>query len=212
MCALRQCVTKLLGNSVLCVYSLLILYNDLNCKRLEAIVDCVVLCGKQNIPLHGHHDSNSSNNLNKGNFKAILEFRALGDLILQKHLTDGAKNVQYTSVDTQNEIISICGSLILEKIGDEIKENGLFTVICDECTDSANKKQLSLSVWYVANERICKSFVGFFELSEGVTGEVIADTIEQAIAACNLDISLLRGQAYDGASNMSGNTKAVLRF
>jgi len=30
---------------------------DLNCKRLEAIVDCVVLCGRQNIPLRGHHDS-----------------------------------------------------------------------------------------------------------------------------------------------------------
>jgi len=41
---------------------------DLNCKRLEAIVDCVVLYGRQNIPLHGHHDSNSSNSLNKGNF------------------------------------------------------------------------------------------------------------------------------------------------
>ena len=95
----------------------------------------------------------------------------------------------------------------MEKIGDEIKENGLFTVICDECTDSANKEQLSLSIWYVANERICESFVGFFELSEGVTGEVIADTIEQAIAACNLDISLLRGHAYDGASNMSGKYK-----
>ena len=49
------------------------------------------------------------------------------------------QNAQYTSADTQNKIISICGSLILEKIGDELKENGLFTVICDECTDSANK-------------------------------------------------------------------------
>ena len=35
----------------------------------------------------------------------------------------------------------------------------------------------------------------------------IADTIEQAIAECNLDTSLLRGQAYDGASNMSGKYK-----
>ena len=64
------------------------------------------------------------NSLNKRSFKAILEFRALGDSILQKHLTDGAKNAQYTSADTRNEVISICGSLILEKIGDgdEIKK------------------------------------------------------------------------------------------
>ena len=60
------------------------------------------------------------NSLNKRSFKAILEFRALGDSILQKHL----KNAQYTSADTRNEVISICGSLILEKIGDgdEIKK------------------------------------------------------------------------------------------
>jgi len=44
-------------------------------------------------------------------------------------------------------------------------------------------------------------------LNKGVTDEAIADTIDQAIAACNLDISLLRGQAYDGASNMSGKYK-----
>ena len=40
-----------------------------------------------------------------------------------------------------------------------------------------------------------------------MTGEAIATTIEQAISDCNLDPSLLRGQAYDGASNMSGQYK-----
>jgi len=54
---------------------------------------------------------------------------------------------------------------------------------------------------------ICESFVGFFELNDGVAGEAIASTIENAIAECNLDLSLLRGQAYDGASNMSGKCK-----
>ena len=31
---------------------------DLNCKRLDAIIDCLILCGRQNIALCGHHDSN----------------------------------------------------------------------------------------------------------------------------------------------------------
>ena len=59
---------------------------------------------KQNIPFHGHHGANVSKSLSKGNFKVILEFRALRDSILQKHLTDGTKNAQYTSAETQNEI------------------------------------------------------------------------------------------------------------
>ena len=180
---------------------------DLHCQRLDAILDCVILCGKQNIPLRGHSDADSSQATNKGNYKAILEFRALGDPQLQKHLVEGAKNAQYTSAKTQNEIISLCRSLILEKIGAEVKQNGVYSIICDECTDSANKEQLSLSVRYVIRDTICESFVGFFELKDGVTGEAIATTVEQAISECNLDPSLLRGQAYDGASNMSGQYK-----
>ena len=101
----------------------------------------MLLCGRQNIPLRGHSDSNSSQVVNKGNFKAILEFRALGDPQLQKHLLEGAKNAQHTSPIIQNEIIEICGSLTLEKIGSAIKQNGLYSILCDECTDGANKEQ-----------------------------------------------------------------------
>jgi len=66
--------------------------------------------------------------------------------------------------DTQNEILKIFQSLILDKLENEVKENALYSVICDDCTYSANHDQLSVSVQYVANEE-------FFELSDGVTGE-----------------------------------------
>ena len=46
---------------------------DFNSKELYAIIDCIILCGQQNIALCGHHDSNSQLQVsNKGNFKAIL--------------------------------------------------------------------------------------------------------------------------------------------
>lgn len=76
-----------------------------------------------------------------------------------------------------------------------------FPVICDECTDSSNKEQLSISMRYVANEEIQESFLGVFELNEG---EAIAALIESALAECHLDCMKMRGQAYDGASSMSG--------
>jgi len=56
-----------------------------NCSRLDAIIECTLLYGKQNIALRGHEDADSPKSMNKGNFKAILEFKALGDFILQKH-------------------------------------------------------------------------------------------------------------------------------
>ena len=150
---------------------------EANCPKLDAVIDCVLLCCRQNIPLCGHSDSNSSQAVNKGNFKAILEFKALGDPQLQKHLLEGAKNVQYTSPRIQNEIIKICGSLTLENIGSAIKQNGLYSIICNECTDSANKEQLSMSVRFVFTDKICESFVGYYELKHGVTGEAVCATI-----------------------------------
>lgn len=107
----------------------------------------------------------------------------------------------------QNEIISICKSLILQKIAKDVEESGFFSIICNECTDIANQQQLSLSVRYVARERVCESFIGYWELAEGITGKAVATIIEKAIADCHLDPFKIRGQAYDGASNMSGQYK-----
>ena len=42
---------------------------ELNCKRLDAIIDCIIMCGQQNIALRGHRDSGNDSS-NKGNFKA----------------------------------------------------------------------------------------------------------------------------------------------
>ena len=123
----------------------------------------------------------------KVQIKALLEFRAFEDQLLQKHLMVGAKNAQYTSPDTQNEIISICKSLVLEKIVKDVEESGMFSIICDECTDIANHERLLLSLRYVARGKVCESFVGYFELDVGVIGEAIANTIEKAMADCQLD-------------------------
>ena len=70
-----------------------------NCQRLDAVIECVVLCGTQNIPSRGHSDASTSAAHNKGNFKAILEYRALGDQLLHKHLALGPK-IHNTLVQT----------------------------------------------------------------------------------------------------------------
>ena len=63
--------------------------------------------------------------------------------MLQKHLTVGPKNTQYTtSPDMHNEIIQICKSLILQKIAKDVEESRVFCIICDECADIANQEHL----------------------------------------------------------------------
>ncbi len=91
-----------------------------NRLKLRSIVETVVFCGRQGIALRGHRDDHSqvkSTPLsNHGNFLALLQFRIqAGDQVLQNHFKCAAKNALYTSKTIQNEIISICGNVILEK-------------------------------------------------------------------------------------------------
>ena len=51
-----------------------------------------------------------------------------------------------------------------------------------------------------------KFFADFAEV-ERITGSTLADTILQRLADWGLPVSGLRGQCYDGSSNMSGNRR-----
>ena len=58
------------------------------------------------------------------------------------------------------------------------------------------------------SSQIREDLVAFLECDGGVTGEALADMTLQFVND-HLDSSKLRGQAYDGASNMSGKTKGA---
>ena len=79
----------------------------------------------------------------------------------------------------------------------------LFSVIADQVVDVANKKQLSICLWFADGTGVRELFADFVEV-ECITGAVLADTILQKLAAWRLEISCLCGQCYDGSSNMVG--------
>jgi len=72
---------------------------ELNRQKLRSITKTVVLCGKQNIALQGHHDDSSHINEvsgNPGNFQALLNFRVeAGNKVLADHLPT-AQEMQHT--------------------------------------------------------------------------------------------------------------------
>ena len=55
---------------------------DSNCKWLDTIIDCVLLCVQHMIAFWGHDDSNASLSARKGNSKTLLEYKAFGDELL----------------------------------------------------------------------------------------------------------------------------------
>jgi hypothetical protein len=91
--------------------------------KLHSIVETVVLCGRQNIPLRGHQDSTMDVErtpcTQHGNFQAFLQFRvAAGDTVLRDHLAQSSRNTTYTSSRIQNQILDIVGSIVVGRISE----------------------------------------------------------------------------------------------
>ncbi|CAG2214354.1 unnamed protein product [Mytilus edulis] len=174
---------------------------------LEKIIEVILLCGRQNIPLRGHVEERS-------NFMAILHEKAKADNILSDHLAfSAASRAKYTSPDIQNELVELCGTEVLNQVIGACKSASCFAVIADECTDKATKEQMSLCLRVLDVEKnntviIREEFVGFRH-AESVKGAAISDLIVRFLADLELDINKIRAQCYDGAANMAGKYSGV---
>jgi len=179
-----------------------------NQKVLESLFRIILLCGKQGIPLRGHRDDNipwfeEEESGNLGNFVELVKFRAETDEILHTHLENAPRNALYTSKTIQNEMIDVIGAQIRNSILTEVRKAKYFSVIADEVTDVANREQLSISVRYCLDFSVKEVFLDFVQV-ERITGKNIADAILQKFSSWELCLSDLRGQCYDGSSNMAG--------
>jgi hypothetical protein len=177
-----------------------------NRHALTRIIDVIILCGRQNIPIRGHVEERS-------NFLAILHEVAKGDQALSDWLAlrSGTRST-YLSPDIHNELINICGQQILTEIVDDCRKSTYFAIIADECTDVATKEQLSVCVRFLhktnENIEIRDELIGFRH-AKSIRGERIADIIVQFLNEVHLDIRNVRAQCYDGAANMAGKYNGV---
>ena len=86
-------------------------------------------------------------------------------------------------------------------------------IIADEVTDVSNREELSLVIRYLYNKEVKEVFVDFIEV-ERITGKVLGESILQWLTSHNISPADMRGQCYDGSSNMSGarsGAKAVVQ-
>ena len=188
-----------------------------NLQKIYSIMKTVELCGRQNIALRGHRDNATDveddiSGSNHGNFRALLKFRIdAGDTVLGEHLATCSKNATYTSSVIQNQIIDVLADQIRNKIIVKVQAAKWFTVIADEVTDVSNKEQLSLVLRYVDPDALLvrEDLVGFFECDTGISGHALALKIISCLQNFGLDLSKMRGQAYDGAGNMAGSVNGT---
>lgn len=169
---------------------------------LSRIIEVIVLCAKQNIPLRGHTENNS-------NFMAILRTFAQNDEILANHLENAHYNSKYTSPEIQNELINICASQVKNQLLEDCRSCPYYAIMVDEATDKSTKEQLSFCVRFVDGScEVREEFLGFVEC-ESIKGVALCAKIVEFLQEANLDILKIRAQCYDGASNMSGKFRGL---
>ncbi len=115
----------------------------------------------------------------------------------------------YTSPTIINEIITIMGQEVLRGLLEEIRDANWFSIIADEATDVSHNEQISISIRWVDHDyTIHEDSLCLVQL-ENTKANTLFIVIKDFLIRCSLPITSCRGQAYDGASNMSGIRNGV---
>jgi len=103
----------------------------------------------------------------------------------------------------------LMGNDVIRQVLNVIQKSPYFSIIVDETTDVSTKEQVSMCLRYLESDlNVSKKFLGMYKVSS-TTGETLTQVIIDVLTRCNLSVDKLRGQSYDGASNMSGAVRGV---
>nr|XP_016509660.1 PREDICTED: zinc finger MYM-type protein 1-like [Nicotiana tabacum] len=174
---------------------------------LKASIEVVRLLLNQGLAFRGHREDESS--LNKGNFLEILSWYAercdkIRDLVLKK----APKNDQLTSHKIQKDIIIACKIETVKAIMDDLNGD-FFALLVDESCDVSRKEQLAIIMRYVNRcGSVVEHFIRIVQV-RNTTALCLKKAIVDYLAQHSLNLSYVRGQCYDGASNMQGDLRGL---
>ena len=120
-------------------------------------------------------------------------------------------NAHYTSERFIQEAVSSLGVVIRKKIFDDLRSSPFFSLLCDETTDVAVKKELIVYARYLSSDRhIRTSFIGLLEVPDG-TASTIFSALQKLCEEEGFDIdSKLVAFGSDGAAVTIGRHSGVV--
>ncbi|CAN0917742.1 Zinc finger MYM-type protein 1 [Linum grandiflorum] len=113
-----------------------------------------------------------------------------------------------TSPDVQKDIVNAIATeatkTIIHDLGDD-----LFTILVDEARDVSVKEQMAIVLRYVNQEgSIVERLLGISHVND-TKALTLKTKIDYMLVSHGLSFSRLRGQGYDGASNMKGEINGL---
>ncbi|XP_049800118.1 zinc finger MYM-type protein 1-like [Schistocerca nitens] len=176
---------------------------------LGKLIDCIKFCGKFELALRGHDETEDSKN--PGIFRGLVSLMAELDCVLKQHIERSENRVFLgLSKTIQNELLEPIYEVCLSLVRSELSKANFLAIEVDETTDCANLSQLVLIIRYELLGQINERFISFVRpkshSADDVTAAVLCElekmnvheTPEKLIAQC-----------YDGAPVMSGHKSGV---
>lgn len=173
-----------------------------NRLRLRTSIDAIRWLAFQACAMRGHDESADS--INQGNFREMVKLLASYNEEVKAVVLDNApQNAKYISGQIQKEILDLMACNVQKAIRNEIGDSR-FCIIVDESRDESRKEQMALVVRFVDKDGFIRE--RFLDLIH--VHDTYSATLKQELCSVlslhNLDVNSIRGQGYDGASNMRG--------
>jgi hypothetical protein len=126
-------------------------------------------------------------------------------------LKNAPKNAQMTSPKIQKDLINSRAKettrLILQDLGAEC-----FSILADESSDVYHNEQLAICLHYVDKKRrVLEPFLGVVHV-DNTAASTLKSAIQSLLMEHSLTFSSVRGQGYDGASNMKGHISGLKKL
>ncbi|XP_073137936.1 uncharacterized protein [Henckelia pumila] len=175
--------------------------------RLNAVIDCIRWLLAQGLPFRGHDES--QNSINQGNFLELLKFLAHHNEEVRRVSFDNAPgNDKLICHNIQKDIVRACAlettNVILKELGDNF-----FSILLDESRDVSVKEQLAVVLRFVDSKGcVVERLLGFKHVTS-TTAQALKCALLDLLSAHGLSVSRIRGQGYDGTSNMQGEINGL---
>ncbi|XP_042423624.1 zinc finger MYM-type protein 1-like [Zingiber officinale] len=156
----------------------------------------------QGCAFRGNDESLSSSN--RGNFLELVKaFAKMSTEINEVVLENAPKNAQYIAPEIQKEILHIMANRVRQMIRKEVGDK-VFCILVDEAQDISKREQMTIILRFVNNHGILTERFFVIKSVSDTTSLNLKNEISNVLIHYDLQVKKIRGQGYDGASNMRG--------
>jgi hypothetical protein len=175
--------------------------NELHVSRRSCFseqANCAKYLVRQGLAMRNSDEENS-------NMTQLLKLSQ--NSFMAKYLAEN----KYLSHHINSEIIKEIYRQVMKDLLDQIKSATYFAIVIDETRDISGIEQLAVVIRWVSEDyTVYEDIIGFHQ-ADICDADSIVKIIKTVLLSVDLDIQLIRGQTYDGASVLQGHKSGVAK-